>query len=76
MTQDIWQELGLEKPTKEEMKINSVAVIGDLEVRSNKYLVQIVCHEIGGEETLLAAIMRKDGGLQELIDALQSQVIK
>jgi hypothetical protein len=56
--------------------MHPVATIGDIEVKSSKHLTQIICHETSGDETLLVSIMRQDGGLQELVDALQSQVIK
>lgn len=51
--------------------MHPVAVIGDLEVRSSKHLTNVSCD---GE--IVLSIMRQDGGLQELVNALQSQVIK
>jgi hypothetical protein len=66
---DLYETLGLKRPTKEEMEMHHVATIGDLEVNASEHLVNVKCD---GE--VILAIMRHDGGLQELVDALQSQV--
>lgn len=51
--------------------LHHVATVGDLKVSSSKHLTVVKC-----DDEVVLSMMRKDGGLQELIDALQSQVVK